>query len=151
MKKEIFIGLLILAPFLVGSYSNMQSEQKLVSPVVVEAQEQVVPTPTPTSAPVVKVPKDITRASYYCEGFEGNKTANGEIYSCEAMTCAHKTLPFGTKVKLMEINSGMTAECVVNDRGPFVEGRGFDLSKAVFEKLAPVSRGVITVKWSVIE
>lgn len=92
----------------------------------------------------------VEKASYYCQGFEGKSTANGESYDCQARTCAHKSLPFGTMVEITAENGNVTT-CRVNDRGPFVEGRVFDLSQMVFEELAPTSQGVITIKsWRVL-
>lgn len=94
--------------------------------------------------------KTVEKVSYYCEGFEGKQTANQEIYDCEARTCAHKSLPFGTMVEITADNGNVTT-CRVNDRGPYVEGRIFDLSKSVFEELAPISKGVLTIKsWRIL-
>ena len=73
--------------------------------------------------------------SYYGgrDGLCGNKTASGQIFNCNAMTCAHRTLKFGTRVKITV--GKRSAICTVNDRGPFVAGRVLDVSPAVKRKL----------------
>ena len=68
-------------------------------------------------------------ASWYGPGFIGNLTANGEVYCGTKMTAAHKTLPFGTRVRVHNLNNGRSAVVRINDRGPFVYGRVIDLSQ----------------------
>jgi rare lipoprotein A len=70
------------------------------------------------------------KASWYGPGFHGRLTANGERFNTNAYTAAHKTLPFGTKVKVTHARSGRSVIVRINDRGPFVHGRVIDLSKA---------------------
>lgn len=70
------------------------------------------------------------RASWYGEPFHGRKTASGEVFDMGAMTAAHKTLPFGTRVLVVNLDNGRRVVVRVNDRGPFVAGRIIDLSKA---------------------
>src|SRR5690349_24775528 len=67
-------------------------------------------------------------ASYYSSALEGQRTASGETYRGEDLTCAHRTLPFGTKLRVTELTSGRSVVCRVNDRGPFVNGRIVDVS-----------------------
>ena len=81
-------------------------------------------------------------ASWYGPGFHGNTTANGERYNQMASTAAHKTLPFGTKLKVCY----KTCEVVrINDRGPFIPGRSLDLSKGTAERIGMASAGVAPV------
>jgi rare lipoprotein A (peptidoglycan hydrolase) len=89
-------------------------------------------------------------ASWYGSDFHGGKTASGERYDMNSMTAAHKTLPFGTLVKVKNERNGR--ECVVriNNRGPFSKGRIIDLSKAAANKLGMVSSGVAKVSCEVI-
>jgi rare lipoprotein A len=91
-------------------------------------------------------------ASWYGKGFHGGKTANGERYDQNSMTAAHKTLPFGTLVKVTNQSNGR--ECVVriNNRGPYVRGRIIDLSRAAAGQLGMVNRGVARPEpdWRVI-
>ena len=70
------------------------------------------------------------KASWYGPGFHGRKTASGEIFNANAMTAAHRTLPFGTHVKVTSRATGRSVIVRINDRGPFVRGRIIDLSKA---------------------
>ncbi len=87
-------------------------------------------------------------ASYYSESYNGKKTANGEIYHSSEYTAAHKTLPFGTKVKVTNLNNGKSVKVRVNDRGPFIAGRIIDLTRTAAQKLDMVSVGVVKVKIS---
>lgn len=74
-------------------------------------------------------------ASFYASKFHGRKTASGEIYDQNKLTCAHRTLPFGTKLLVRNLDNGNECEVEVNDRGPFVKKRVLDLSKAAAKKL----------------
>lgn len=80
-------------------------------------------------------------ASYY--GYEaGRKTASGQRMNAAAMTAAHRTLPFGTKVKVTEPRSGKSVVVTINDRGPFIRGRVIDLSTGAAAAIGIKSRGV---------
>ncbi len=70
------------------------------------------------------------KASWYGPGFHGRLTANGERFNTNAYTAAHKTLPFGTKVKVTNARTGKSVVVRINDRGPYAHGRVIDLSKA---------------------
>jgi rare lipoprotein A len=84
-------------------------------------------------------------ASYYGvgDGYHGQTTANGERFDTYSMTTAHRSLPFGTRLRVT--HGGRSVIVRVNDRGPFIAGRELDLSYAAFTKLAPASRGHINV------
>lgn len=84
-------------------------------------------------------------ASWYGPGFDGNLTANGEIYDMDGISAAHKTLPFGTVVRVVELDTGRSVIVRINDRGPFVEGRIIDLSKGAAEELGIVNKGITRV------
>lgn len=84
-------------------------------------------------------------ASFY----SGVRTANGELYDPDMLTAAHKTLPFGSIVKVTNPTNGQWVKVAINDRGPFVEGRILDLSKAAFESIANISAGVVNVTMEV--
>jgi rare lipoprotein A len=71
-----------------------------------------------------------SEASWYGPGFQGRQTANGERFDTNEMTAAHRTLPFGTKVKVTNKSTGKTVVVRINDRGPYAHGRVIDLSKA---------------------
>jgi len=89
-------------------------------------------------------------ASWYGPGFHGNYTANGEVYDQEGISAAHKTLPFGTVVRVVEIDTGNSVVVRVNDRGPFVEGRIIDLSKGAARVLGIVDKGITKVGLRII-
>lgn len=93
---------------------------------------------------------DIVIASWYGPGFHGKKTASGEIYNMNALTAAHKKLSFGTKVKVTNIRNGKSVIVVINDRGPYVGNRKFDLSKAAFHKIAKKGVGLIKIKYKIL-
>ncbi len=90
-------------------------------------------------------------ASYYADKFEGQPTASGEKYRHNKLTAAHKTLPFGTRVRVTNLSNNATVEVVINDRGPYVEDRIIDLSKAAAEKLGYIMQGIAEVKLEVID
>lgn len=90
------------------------------------------------------------KASYYAEKFHGKKTASGMIYDMNEFTTAHKSLPFGTKVKITNPNNGKSVVVEVNDRGPFVKNRQFDLSKAAFNSISNIQKGVLNVEYEVV-
>ncbi len=78
------------------------------------------------------------RASWYALN---SRTASGEMMNPSAMTAAHKTLPFGTKVRIVNKNNGKAVVVRINDRGPFVKGRVIDVSKAAAQKLGMIRSG----------
>ncbi len=90
-------------------------------------------------------------ASWYGPGFHGQRTANGEIYDMYAMTAAHKTLPFNTLVKVVDLDTGRWVVVRINDRGPFVPGRIIDLSYAAAQKLGIVEKGIARVGLKVMK
>ncbi|MEO6462411.1 MAG: septal ring lytic transglycosylase RlpA family protein [Candidatus Eisenbacteria bacterium] len=89
-------------------------------------------------------------ASYYGSKFEGRRTANGERYRGGEFSAAHKSLPFGTRIRVTHLRSGRTVECRVNDRGPFKKGRIVDLSRRAAEALGIVSDGLAKVRLEVL-
>lgn len=89
-------------------------------------------------------------ASYYANKFEGKTTASGEKYWHNKLTAAHKTLPFGTMVKVINLENNKEVTVRVNDRGPFVEDRIIDVSKSAAETLNFVDKGITEVRIIVI-
>jgi peptidoglycan lytic transglycosylase len=91
-------------------------------------------------------------ASYYRNGDDGGtRTASGEAFDGRALTAAHPTLPFGTRVRVTNLASGRSVTVRINDRGPFVPGRVIDVSQAAAEELGMVGRGVTKVKLDVVQ
>jgi rare lipoprotein A len=82
------------------------------------------------------------RVSWYGPGFHGRQTANGEIYDSNELTMAHRSLAFGTEVRVTNLRNGRSVVVRVNDRGPYVRGRIADLSHAAADRLDFVSDGV---------
>ena len=88
-------------------------------------------------------------ASWYGPNFHGKKTASGEIFNTFNYTAAHRTLPFGTYVKVTSIENGKEVIVRINDRGPSIESRIIDLSKVAASKLGFVDQGLMNVKLSI--
>ncbi|MEZ4725341.1 MAG: septal ring lytic transglycosylase RlpA family protein [Candidatus Kapaibacterium sp.] len=86
------------------------------------------------------------KASYYGSEFDGRSTANGETFSNGEYTAAHKSLPFGSMVKVTNLANNKTVIVRINDRGPYVAGRVIDLSRKAAEELDMIRAGVIDVK-----
>lgn len=94
---------------------------------------------------------EVGYASYYSREFAGRKTASGEIFDPMKLTAAHKKLPFGTLVRVTNLNNKRSVVVRINDRGPFVKGRIIDLSYKAALKLGMVSKGVVKVRLEVIK
>lgn len=94
---------------------------------------------------------DTGQASYYGNEFHGRKTANGERFDQGKLTAAHRSLPFGTRVKVTNTQNGKTVVVRVNDRGPFVKGRIIDLSSSAFRSIASLNAGVVPVRIQVMD
>ena len=92
-------------------------------------------------------------ASHYGEGdgLEGKKTASGEVFDPNALTAAHKTLPFGTKLEVKNPENGRSVTVRVNDRGPYTKGRQLDLSTTAAERIGLDAKGVDTVDVTPVE
>ena len=103
--------------------------------------------------PVGSVKQALQRSGDGLASFYGSpqQTANGEQFNPRALTAAHRTLPFGTKVRVTNVRSGRTVTVRINDRGPFVPGRVIDLSQAAAEELGMVGRGIAKVKLDVVQ
>jgi rare lipoprotein A len=89
-------------------------------------------------------------ASYYASDFHGRRTASGERFDMQALTAAHRTLPFGTLVRVTNLRNGRKVVVRINDRGPFRKGRLIDVSLAAAERLGLVSRGLGRVTIAVL-
>ena len=96
--------------------------------------------------PAVSAKAEVGTASYYADKYHGKKTASGEKYNMHEMTAAHRTLPFGSKVRVTNLDNSKSVVVRVNDRGPFVKGRLIDLSLAAARKLDMIRSGVARVE-----
>ena len=160
MKRVMFLIMTIV----MMTTSTMSNNYDPYAGVVVKAQAQVqVPvTPVVTKEVTKEEPVKETKvvvikkaseeaymanltggASFYGEEWNGRRTANGEIFNTYELTAAHKSLPFGTKVKVVNKTTGKSVVVRINDRGPFVKGRTIDLSKKAFQSIASIKKGVL--------
>jgi rare lipoprotein A len=90
-------------------------------------------------------------ASWYGPGFYGQATAGGTLYTGGGMTAAHPRFPFGTRVRVTDLQNGRRVAVVVDDRGPFLDGRIIDLSVTAAERLGMLEAGVVRVRLKVLE
>ncbi len=90
-------------------------------------------------------------ASYYSDEFHGKKTASGETYNKWDFTCAHRKLPFGTRLKVTNLENKKSVLVRVNDRGPHIKNRIIDLSYAAAKEIGMITQGVVKVKIVVIK
>lgn len=87
------------------------------------------------------------RASYY---WQGNKTASGEPFKADGISCAHRTLAFGTMLRVTNLSNGRSVTCRVNNRGPFIQGRIVDLSRGAARQIGMLQAGVVPVEISIV-
>lgn len=94
----------------------------------------------------VSITEPTGQASYYGRAWNGRKTACGEIFNTDSLTCAHKTLPFGTMLKVTNKKNGKSVIVRVTDRGPYIKGRIIDLTLAAAKQIDMVHSGVVPVE-----
>ncbi len=104
----------------------------------------------PVPAPPSVVSVSTGEASWYGPGFYGNRTANGEVFRPGTLTAAHRTLPFGTKVRVTNLWNGRSAVVRINDRGPFYDHRVIDLAHGAASQLGLLASGIAQVKLEVL-
>ena len=114
-------------------------------------QDQVVPEPPPPEPVVLvkKVAKPAWREARVSWYESGHTTANGERYNPDGLTCAHLTMRFGTRIEFRY--NGRVVTCRVQDRGPFIRGRTFDLSRGAMRKLGGLNKGVIVLEYRILK
>ena len=108
------------------------------------------PPPARREIPVKRGHTETGEASYYADKFAGRKTASGERYSHRKLTAAHRTLPFGTLLRVVNLGNDRRVNVTVNDRGPWKRGRIIDLSRAAAAKLDMLRAGVARVRIEVL-
>ena len=113
----------------------------------------------------LSIDMETTKVSWYGKRFEGKKTASGEIFYKDSLTCASPTLPFGTLIEVINPNNGASVVVRVNDRGPYKvnsEGkaifplqphpyRDFDLSRAAFDSIGNLDKGILKVQYRILD
>lgn len=149
LKKKLivtFLGLqvLLIGPIIAESVTGIGSEE------ISQDQTALVIDSLHTQEPPGTPPGEIMVATYYGKRFHGRKTASGETYNNNAYTCAHKTLPFDTKLIVTNPKTGKSVVVRVNDRGPFTRGRDIDLSYSAAKELGILAHGVAPVEVVVI-
>ncbi|HXH81327.1 MAG TPA: septal ring lytic transglycosylase RlpA family protein [Candidatus Tectomicrobia bacterium] len=112
-------------------------------PESLRARESV--RPRPASAVARDAAAEIGLASWYGEWHHGRLTASGVPYDMYALTAAHRTLPLGTRVRVVDLDTGRAVDVTITDRGPYVDGRIIDLSYGAARRLDAVERGVVPV------
>ncbi|MCA6069139.1 septal ring lytic transglycosylase RlpA family protein [Chryseobacterium sp. RG1] len=95
--------------------------------------------------------KKTSYASYYHDKFNGRKTASGEVFDNAKFTAANRTLPFGTNIKVTNLDNGKSVIVKVNDRGPYHSSRALDMSKAAFDEIGNINHGTIPVEYEIVD
>jgi len=135
------VGALVGFTVLKGE-KNVENERILIEEFVpVTVKENTVNT-----SAVKLIDRGTLKASWYGPKFHGKFTANGEVYDQMALTAAHKSLSFGTLLKITNPKNGKSVIVRINDRGPYIEGRELDLSKGAAIELGILEKGVARVK-----
>ena len=147
MKSLIIVFSTLVVGGLVGfnvlnSANNDNNEQILIEEFVPKTVKE---NNINTSA-VKFIDRGTYKASWYGPNFHGKITANGEVYDQMALTAAHKTLSFGTLLKVTNPRNGRSVIVRINDRGPYIEGRDLDLSKGAAIELGMLRKGVARLK-----
>ncbi|MCW6037346.1 septal ring lytic transglycosylase RlpA family protein [Spirulina subsalsa FACHB-351] len=150
-EKEIQVAV-------VGQPESPPKEEKVMtrSPHAPRSQNRVSSQRRTTSEAVAYRPAPATShlyrgvASWYGPNFHGRRSASGEIYNQNAMTAAHRTLPFGTRVRVTNLNNGRSVVVRINDRGPFIAGRVIDLSRGAAQEIGLIRSGVAPVSVEVL-
>ncbi len=141
-----FLGfqLMVMMPIIAESVTSLESEAVAIS------QTELVIDSLQTQEPPGAPPGETMIATYYSKRFDGCKTASGERYDRNAMSCAHKELPFQTLLKITNPQNGKSVLVRVNDRGPFSRGRDLDLSYAAAKEIEMLDAGVIPVEVQIV-
>lgn len=149
-STNLYLALVVAS--LSGAASAQAPSPPAVTPSAPIVKAEPAPAPAPAAAPVKASGEHQLegKAAYYSNRFNGRKTASGQRFSNSAMTTAHNTLPFGTRVKVTNTKNNKSVVVRVNDRGPSTPGRVFDLTRAAASKLGYVRSGLADVKAEVV-
>lgn len=134
--------------------SPTQPQTSKATPLPSTDQQTLHALPNPPKAKRNDTPQVIRvvtgEASWYGPGFYGNRTASGEVYRPGTMTAAHRSLPFGTQVRVTNLWNGRSAVIRINDRGPFVDHRIIDLGHGAANSLGLTSSGIAKVRMEIL-
>ena len=163
VKAVVVAGILGLAPLAASSAAAPGADAGGIEPATSAAIIELVPieptgdvtAPAPAADPEpVSAPRESAlgrgSASYYAAKFNGRRTASGEVFDNGAMTAAHRTLPFGSRVRVTNPGNGLSVVVRINDRGPFTRGRVIDVSRAAAQELGLIARGHAAVELALI-
>ncbi|MGA2131151.1 MAG: septal ring lytic transglycosylase RlpA family protein [Bryobacteraceae bacterium] len=156
MRKVLLVAL--AAAFLLSGCHHNKKVAVAPPPPLPAPETATVPPPNisaPPVAPNVSAPTvpesgETGIASWYGHPFHGRATTSGEIYDMEQMTAAHRTLPFGTIVRVHDLDNLKTVDVRINDRGPFVDGRIIDLSHAAARAVEMIGPGIANVRLEIL-
>lgn len=144
MRVLYLLGLTVLSVYMVGCSAAARFTSEGPSPFGSGA-----PASTRYSGTVLLTEEGT--ASYYSTGFNGKRTASGEIFNKNAYTAAHNTFPFGTLLRVTNLSNNESVEVTVNDRGPFAKGRIIDLSEAAARAIGMIQTGTAEVRIEVLK
>lgn len=164
MKRRISIVLILLLTSLVGTtffgqsmFSGKKIQRRSTLDTIIRKNNSVEKQLVETDSVIqyqgkFKPFKKSAHASYYADKFHGRRTASGRVYDKTKLTAAHKSLPFGTKVRVTNEANGKSVVVEITDRGPFVRGREIDLSRKAFYSIASSSgMGYIKVTLEILQ
>jgi len=126
-------------------------EPEIINPLPTPSVVAFNPYLSPSPTPPVTTPFQTGEASWYGPGFDGNYSANGEVFNQYDLTAAHPTLPFGTRVRVTNMDTGQSVVVRINDRGPFAGDRVIDLSLGAAESLGMIDTGVAEVQLDIVQ
>lgn len=150
-SRVLFVSLCIIAAH-AAAQSTTTPAKPSAAPAPAAAPATA-PVPVAAPAPVAAASSDHKldgTAAYYSNRLNGRKTASGQVFNNGALTAAHNTLPFGTRVKVTNVKNNRSVVVRINDRGPTTPGRIFDLSRASAAKLGYLRAGLTEVKAEIV-
>jgi len=98
-----------------------------------------------------KSKEKVGNVSWYGSTHHGKITASGQVFNMYNLTAAHKTLPFGTKVRITNPLNRISVIVTINDRGPYIKDREFDLSKKAFSRISPLNKGLLKIRYKILK
>ena len=152
MKSLAIVSFILVIGGLVGfTVINSEKVENNEQILTEEFVPETITESTVNTSSIEYVNRGTMKASWYGPKFHGKLTANGEIYDQMALTAAHKSLTFGTLLKVINPKNGKSVIVRINDRGPYVGNRELDLSKGAAMKLGLIKKGVARVKIQEVE
>jgi rare lipoprotein A len=139
--RRLLVGVTVGLGLLAGCAPRATRPTRETEPEVVRPEK-----PRPEKPPPPRAWLEEGLASYYGPGLAGRPTASGEKFNPKALTAAHRKLPFGACLRVVNMENGRSVEVRVNDRGPFVQGRVVDVSTAAAKQLGMMDKGLARVR-----